>query len=55
MLGHFRPELHMHTPEESGQALAQLALGTATPPPGHVYASLVRGQLTYPAHLNSLR
>jgi NAD(P)-dependent dehydrogenase (short-subunit alcohol dehydrogenase family) len=48
LLGHFRPELHMHTPEQSGEALSQLALGTATPPSGHVYASLVRGQLTYP-------
>jgi hypothetical protein len=48
MLGRFRPGLQMHTPEESGQALAQLTLATATPPPGHVYASLVRGQLTYP-------
>jgi len=49
MLRHVRPELHMHTPEESREALAQLPLGTVTPPPGHVYAAFVRGRLTYPA------
>jgi NAD(P)-dependent dehydrogenase (short-subunit alcohol dehydrogenase family) len=46
--GRFRPQFHMHTPEQSGEALSQLAIGAATPPGGHVYASLVRGQLTYP-------
>jgi NAD(P)-dependent dehydrogenase (short-subunit alcohol dehydrogenase family) len=43
-----RPSLYMNTPEHAGDILAQLADGTLTPPAGHVYASLVRGQLTYP-------
>jgi NAD(P)-dependent dehydrogenase (short-subunit alcohol dehydrogenase family) len=43
-----RPSLYMSTPEHAGDILAQLADGTLTPPPGHVYASLVRGKLTYP-------
>ena len=43
-----RPSLYMNTPEHAGDILAQLADGTLTPPPGHVYASLVRGQLAYP-------
>ena len=38
----------MSTPEHAGDILAQLADRTLTPPPGRVYASLVRGQLTYP-------
>jgi NAD(P)-dependent dehydrogenase (short-subunit alcohol dehydrogenase family) len=48
VVGLFRSQFHMHTPKQAGEALSQLALGTATPPPGHIYASLVRGQLTYP-------
>jgi NAD(P)-dependent dehydrogenase (short-subunit alcohol dehydrogenase family) len=43
-----RPSLYMNTPEHAGDILAQLADGTLTPPAGRVYASLVRGQLTYP-------
>jgi hypothetical protein len=39
----------MNTPEHAGEILAQLADGTVTPPVGHVYASLVRGNLGYPA------
>jgi hypothetical protein len=36
------------TPERAGEALAHLALGTVTPPPGRVYASLVRGEIIFP-------
>jgi NAD(P)-dependent dehydrogenase (short-subunit alcohol dehydrogenase family) len=36
------------TPERAGEALAQLALGAVTVPPGRVYASLVRGEITFP-------
>ena len=43
-----RPSLYMNTPEHAGGILAQLADGTLTPPPGHIYASLVRGHLAYP-------
>jgi NAD(P)-dependent dehydrogenase (short-subunit alcohol dehydrogenase family) len=43
-----RPQFHMGTAERAGEALAQLSVGTATPPPGRVYASLVRGEITYP-------
>jgi len=48
LLSRLRPELYMNTPEHAGDVLAQLAEGTLTPPPGRVYASLVRGQLTFP-------
>jgi NAD(P)-dependent dehydrogenase (short-subunit alcohol dehydrogenase family) len=47
-LSRLRPQLYMNTPEHAGDVLAQLADGTITPPAGHVYASLVRGQLAYP-------
>lgn len=43
-----RPALYMNTPQNAGEHLAGLADGTLTPPAGHVYASLVRGKLTYP-------
>jgi NAD(P)-dependent dehydrogenase (short-subunit alcohol dehydrogenase family) len=48
LLSRFRPALYMNTPEHAGEALAQLADGTFTPPAGRVYASLVRGKLEYP-------
>ncbi|HTU76381.1 MAG TPA: SDR family NAD(P)-dependent oxidoreductase [Trebonia sp.] len=44
----FRPALYMNTPQHAGEALALLADGTVAPPPGRVYASLVRGKLSYP-------
>jgi NAD(P)-dependent dehydrogenase (short-subunit alcohol dehydrogenase family) len=44
----FQPALYMNTPEHAGETLAELADGTVTPPPGRVYASLVRGKLSYP-------
>jgi NAD(P)-dependent dehydrogenase (short-subunit alcohol dehydrogenase family) len=48
LLSGVRPQLYMSTPEHAGDILAQLADGTVTPPGGRFYASLVRGQLTYP-------
>ena len=38
----------MNTIEQAGNAMADLALGTIVPPPGRLYASLVKGQLTWP-------
>lgn len=43
-----RPVLRLNTSAQAGQALASLAMGEVTPPPGRVYASLVRGHLTWP-------
>jgi len=48
LLSRIRPELYMNTPTRAGDILAQLADGTLTPPAGRVYASLVRGRLTFP-------
>ena len=42
------PQLYSSTPEQSGDALAELVLGQVTPPPGRVYASHVRGKITFP-------
>ncbi|WP_405060262.1 SDR family NAD(P)-dependent oxidoreductase [Kribbella sp. NBC_01505] len=39
---------HINTAEEAGRTLADLALGSARPPEGRLYASLVRGKLTWP-------
>jgi NAD(P)-dependent dehydrogenase (short-subunit alcohol dehydrogenase family) len=44
----FRPQFRSGTPERAGEALAQLTLGETKPPAGRVYASLVRGVLTFP-------
>lgn len=38
----------INTPKLAGEALAGLARGTVTPPPGRHYASLVRKQVTWP-------
>ena len=43
-----KPQFHSGTPERAGEALAQLTLGEINPPTGRVYASLVRGKLTFP-------
>jgi NAD(P)-dependent dehydrogenase (short-subunit alcohol dehydrogenase family) len=43
-----RPPFYMGTPERAGEALAELASGKVTPPAGRVYASLVKGNLTFP-------
>jgi len=47
-LSKFKSAFYPGTPERAGEVLAQLALGTVTLPPGRVYASLVRGELTFP-------
>ena len=39
---------HPGTPERAGEALAELALGTVPVPTGRTYASLVKGELTFP-------
>ena len=44
----FKPAFFMGTAKRSGEALAELALGKVTPPNGKIYASLVRGKLTFP-------
>jgi len=44
----FFPQLYSSTPEQSGEALAELALAEVTPPSGRVYASHVRGRITFP-------
>lgn len=41
------PIFHAVTAEHAGRALAQLALGTAKPPAGHIYASLIRGEIKF--------
>lgn len=42
------PLARLATVEQAGDALADLALGRAVPPPGRVYASLVRRRITWP-------
>jgi len=44
----FLHQLYVHTPEQSGEALAELVLRQVNPPSGRVYASHVRGKLTFP-------
>jgi NAD(P)-dependent dehydrogenase (short-subunit alcohol dehydrogenase family) len=44
----FKPQFRSGTPERAGEVLAQLVLGEINPPAGRVYASLVRGKLTFP-------
>ena len=43
-----RPALRPGSIETAGEALAGLSLGTVTPPAGRLYASLVKGQITFP-------
>jgi NAD(P)-dependent dehydrogenase (short-subunit alcohol dehydrogenase family) len=43
-----RPLTGMNTMEQAGNAIADLGLGTIVPPPGRIYASLVKGKLTWP-------
>jgi NAD(P)-dependent dehydrogenase (short-subunit alcohol dehydrogenase family) len=45
LAGRFVP---INTAEEAGRSLADLALGQARAPDGRLYASLVRGELTWP-------
>jgi hypothetical protein len=37
-----------NTIEQAGDAIAALGLGTVVPPAGRIYASLVKGKLTWP-------
>lgn len=48
LVGIFRPEYVVGTPERSGEALAKFSLGIITPPPGRIYISLVKGEPTFP-------
>lgn len=48
LIGLFRPEFVMNTPDHSGKKLADVALGTIAPPPGRIYVSLVKGTPTFP-------
>jgi len=41
-------QLYVHTPEQSGAALADVVLGKVNPPSGKVYASHVRNKMTFP-------
>ena len=41
----FRP---VNTLEQAGRAIADLGLGTIVPPSGRIYASLVKGKVTWP-------
>lgn len=43
-----RPVARLATVEQAGDVLADLALGRLEPPPGRLYASLVRRQVTWP-------
>jgi NAD(P)-dependent dehydrogenase (short-subunit alcohol dehydrogenase family) len=43
-----RPLTGMNTIEQAGNAIADLGLGTIMPPSGRIYASLVKGKLTWP-------
>jgi NAD(P)-dependent dehydrogenase (short-subunit alcohol dehydrogenase family) len=43
-----RPLTGVNTIEQAGNAIADLGLGTIMPPPGRIYASLVKGKLTWP-------
>jgi NAD(P)-dependent dehydrogenase (short-subunit alcohol dehydrogenase family) len=43
-----RPLTGMNTIDQAGNAIADLGLGTIVPPSGRIYASLVKGKLTWP-------
>ncbi|WP_183573664.1 hypothetical protein HDF18_07985 [Mucilaginibacter sp. X5P1] len=44
----FRPAFSRNIPSRAGEALAELALGKVTSPTGRIYASLVKGKITFP-------
>jgi NAD(P)-dependent dehydrogenase (short-subunit alcohol dehydrogenase family) len=48
LLSLFRSQFYPGNPKRSGEVLAQLALGEINLPAGQVYASLVRGKITFP-------
>jgi hypothetical protein len=43
-----RPLTGVNTIEQAGNAIADLGLGTIAPPSGRIYASLVKGKVTWP-------
>jgi NAD(P)-dependent dehydrogenase (short-subunit alcohol dehydrogenase family) len=43
-----RPLAGINTIEQAGNAIADLAFGAVVPPTGRIYASLVKGKLTWP-------
>jgi NAD(P)-dependent dehydrogenase (short-subunit alcohol dehydrogenase family) len=43
-----RPLAGINTIEQAGNAITDLGLGNVAPPPGRIYASLVKGRLTWP-------
>jgi len=43
-----RPLAGINTIEQAGDAIADLGLGMSVPPTGRIYASLVKGELTWP-------
>jgi hypothetical protein len=43
-----RPMARLNTIAQAGGSLADLALGRVVAPPGRIYASLVKGRLTWP-------
>ena len=45
----FKPAFFMGTAKRSGEALTELALGKITLPTNNIYASLVKGKVTFPA------
>jgi NAD(P)-dependent dehydrogenase (short-subunit alcohol dehydrogenase family) len=48
LVSRFSPVFYIGTVEAAGEALAGLVDGSITPPAGHIYASIARGELTYP-------
>ncbi|MCF2496710.1 SDR family NAD(P)-dependent oxidoreductase [Dyadobacter chenhuakuii] len=48
LISMFKPAFFIGTAKRSGEALAQLAMGKVVMPAGKIYASLVRGKLTFP-------
>ncbi|ANL12135.1 MULTISPECIES: SDR family NAD(P)-dependent oxidoreductase [unclassified Rhizobium] len=48
LVGLFRPEYVVGTPERAGEALAEVSLGAVTLPAGRIYLSLVKGKPTFP-------
>ncbi|QDU04482.1 short chain dehydrogenase [Gimesia chilikensis] len=48
LIGLFRPEFIMNSPEHSGRMLADVSLGIIKPPSDRLYLSLVKGQPTFP-------
>jgi NAD(P)-dependent dehydrogenase (short-subunit alcohol dehydrogenase family) len=48
VISRFKPAFHPGPVDRAGQVLAEVTLGTLTPPAGRLYLSLVKGQVTYP-------